>query len=363
MRRPQPIFALFGVLLLSLGSTACDEASSIDRQLAFHHAPILYQDTHEADHEADFLAAVDYDNNFRADDNWDNFEDFETKLAAAVYYSVVETEEHWYIVYGLFHPRDWAEPFGNEHENDLEGMLAIVRKDGSTFGTLEGVITVFHNHFFSYTPTGSPLTDGEEDIDGELTMDDDKEGLHPRLTQEAQGHGVKAWPFAGGFFGRESEDGVIYRPASAPDTSDTIPASGNDRDALYGLKGLFVSLWPIQRGASLPRSEAETWAKWGTFKGDESGGCGAGLTVSCSEDAAHAPWGWDDEDDGPVFAGELALDPLHVADFYFDGIDGSVDYVRNRYLSDLRADGYGPGNVPPGWPSQLDMAALLAKAP
>ena len=65
-----------------------------------------------------------------------------------VYYSVVETSTHWFIVYGLFHPRDWSnESLTQEHENDMERILAIVKKDNSTFGTLQGMITVAHEHF------------------------------------------------------------------------------------------------------------------------------------------------------------------------------------------------------------------------
>jgi hypothetical protein len=56
------------------------------------------------------------------------------------------------------HPRDWTDRSRDqEHENDLEGLLTIVRKDGSRLGRLEGMVMVYHNDFYSYTPSGSPL--------------------------------------------------------------------------------------------------------------------------------------------------------------------------------------------------------------
>lgn len=101
-------------------------------------------------------------------DNWDNLNRY--RLRARGYYSVVETRTHWFILYAFYHPRDWDKGFEGEHENDLEGALAIVRKGSSRYGRLEGMVMVFHKDFFSYVPEGSPLRSGGEDIDGELRM-------------------------------------------------------------------------------------------------------------------------------------------------------------------------------------------------
>ena len=58
----------------------------------------------------------------------------------------------------FFHPRDWTDSsFDQEHENDMEGLLSIVRKDGTPYGRLEGMVTVFHNDFYSFVSPGSQL--------------------------------------------------------------------------------------------------------------------------------------------------------------------------------------------------------------
>jgi hypothetical protein len=332
-----------------------------DLDLAFNHAPIHYQDTDSTNYRADYITRVDYDHNWKADDNWDHLNHF--PLRAYAYYSVVETCTHWFIVYGLYHPRDWTDRAADqEHENDMEGLLAIVRKDGSPFGKLEGIVTVFHNDFYSYTPRGSPLTTGRETIDGVLTMHFYEGSWHPLTAQQAKGHGLKAWPFAGDFQGKLNQDGIIYVPSK---TIAEVPASGNARNVKYQLLDVFApgGLWERQLAeAGLPRASAQTFAQWGKLKGNESGGCGRGITVTCVGDAANLSWTWDDKDDGEVQPGEMALDPAHLVDVYFDGLGNfSHKYLRNRYIADLRSRGYGPGRVPRGWPVGLDLGSLFGR--
>ncbi len=331
-----------------------------DLDLAVYHAPIHYQDTDSTKYSGDYITRFDYDQDWRGTNNWDNLQLF--SLSSHAYYSVVETCTHWFITYSFFHPQDWTDiPFDQEHENDLEGELAIVRKDGSTFGKLEGMVTVFHNDFYSYTPVGSPLRNGAQNIDGTLTMSSYSGSQHPLTTQEAKGHGLKAWPYTGSFKGASNEDGIIYYPSK---TTSEVPTSGNDRDVQYLLLDVFApnGVWQHQLDeASFSSSSGLTFASWGTFKGDSSGGCGAGAPT-CSTNSANAPWGWDDSNDGAVYKGEMALDPAHLTDVYFDGL-GTFDtmYTRNPFIQNLRDRGYSSTNLPQGWPTQLNLNSLIGK--
>jgi len=328
-----------------------------DFDLAFHHAPIHFQDTDSSDSRADFITRFNYDGNFVGTDNWENLSKF--PLPAYAYYSVVETRTHWLITYGFSHPRDWNDAvccsFDSEHENDMEGVLTIVRKDGSVFGKLEGIVTVAHTDFFSYTPADSPLRNGQEDIDGPLSFSSLEGSFHFLTAQEAEGHGLKAFPFAGDFQGRPQQDGIIYYPSKTAEE----PESGNDRNVTYQLIDLFApkELWQFQLDQA-----GLTYASWGTFKGDDGGGCG-GVFISCGTDAANAPWAWDDETDGLVHAGEMALDPAHLVQVYFDNL-GNFDpfYLRNPYIEGLRDRGFGTDQpLPIGWPSDLNLLALYHK--
>ncbi len=179
----------------------------------------------------------------------------------------------------------------------MEISLFIIRKNGTRFGTLEGVITAAHGHFYSFVPASSPLESGHENVDGTLRFTRTG-GLRRAMTaQEAKGHGLKAFPIGVKFHKRSNDDGIIYYP---PSTAGEVPSSGNDRNVKYRLESLFETggLW--SRQLQQLHANTRTLAKWGTLRGNEKGTCGKGATVTCISDAAKTPWGSDDEDDGPL---------------------------------------------------------------
>lgn len=290
--------------------------------LAQRWAPIHYQDVDQTGTNAlggrsDYITAYDFDGDLNARNNWENTGNH--TLAATAYYSVVETGSHWFVTYMFFHPRDWSDSiFDTEHENDAEGVMVAVQKDGSTYGVLRGAVTVAHSDFYSYTPSGSTWGAGAESIDGTLQMaTSPHDGLaHPVTAQEAKGHGLKARP---GYDIRG--DGVIYYPAGR----DEVPEHPDDRNVSYRLVDVQASggLW-AQRG------NTQLFASHGTFAGDGSGSCGDG-GISCSQNSANAPWGWDDGNDGPG-RGALATDPAGLSANYFR-IPEPLDrtYTQNPY--------------------------------
>lgn len=310
-------------LALAPGLTA--QAAASHQQLALRWAPVHHQDVDQTgDHalggRADYVARIDFDGDWAGRNNWDNAAASGASFSAHAYYSVVETSTHWYLTYLFFHPRDWVDqPFDSEHENDAEGVLLAVEKNGSTYGVLRGAVTVAHTNFYSYTPSGSTWTSGRESVDGTLNLATSPvDGLaHPVTAQEAKGHGLKAHPQY-----QINGDGLIYHPS----TSAESPSGPDDRDVRYALVDIFGSggLWSHRADASL-------FASHGSFAGDTSGGCGSGTFGGCPTNSANAPWGWDDGDDLPG-RGELATDPAKVVAEYFT-IPGafSRDYVTNGY--------------------------------
>ncbi|GAB2476072.1 hypothetical protein GCM10027063_16170 [Promicromonospora xylanilytica] len=303
-------------------AAAPEQVAASSAEVAQRWAPIHYQDVDQTGTNAlggrsDYLAAYDFDGDLDARNNWDNTGSH--ALAATAYYSVLETGSHWFVTYMFFHPRDWSDSiFDTEHENDAEGVMVAVQKDGSAFGTLRGAVTVAHTDFFSYTPSGSTWGPGAENIDGTLEMaTSPHDGLaRPVTAQEAKGHGLKARP---GYDIRG--DGVVYHPAGRAE----VPEHPDDRDVSYRLVDVHApgGLWD-------QRANPQLFASHGTFAGDRSGGCGDG-GISCSQNSANAPWGWDDGDDGPG-RGALATDPAGLAANYFS-IPEPLDrtYVNNPY--------------------------------
>lgn len=328
-------------------------------ELAFHYAPIHYQDTDDSKAKADYITSVNYDNNWITSDNWDNLDNF--PLSATVYYSFAETCTHWYLSYLFYHPRDWDESGAGEHENDLEGIILMVRKDGTPFGKLEGTITIAHWYFYSFVPPGSTLSEGDQDIDGAISFFMSDGLLHPVTSQEAKGHGLKAYGHTDDFRGKDDEDGIIYYPSRY---SSQVPKSGNDRHVLYKLEDIFTpgGLWDHQLSdLKLPRDNASVFAGFGVFKGDFSGGCGLGTSTGCGKDGADAPWNWDGKDVDSR-RGDFALDPANLFQKFYSGL-GQFDtrYISNKYVSDLQTKGFNSSNKPRGWNDAINMNTLFTK--
>ncbi len=304
-------------LALSAGTPA-DRA-----ELALRWAPIHYQDvdqtgSHALGGRADYIARVNFDGNFVGNDNWDHAGSSTSSLAAYVYFSVVETETHWFIVYMFFHPRDWSDSWlDSEHENDSEGVMLTVARDGSPYGDLKSAVTVAHRDFFSYLPASTDWEEGGEDLDGTLSMENWSGRPHPVTAQEAKGHGLKARPYYD-----INGDGVSYYPSSS---LAEVPSGPNDRGVRYRLIDIVASggLWSLRNNTSL-------FSSFGTFSGNSSGGCGAGPTA-CDTNAANPPWGWDDHNDVPR-RGDMARDPAGLVTEYFTiPEEVSFDYTFNPF--------------------------------
>jgi hypothetical protein len=329
------IAAVLSAALAAVGLAAPAPAgAAVGRaELALRWAPIHHQDvdatgSHALGGKADYVTRVNFDGDWTGRNNWDRAAQADVSFAAAAYYSVAETGTHWYLTYLFFHPRDWVDHpfFETEHENDGEGVLLAVQKDGSPYGVLRGAVTVAHASFYSYTPSGSTWTSGRETVDGTLQVQSSPHDAfqHPVTAQEVQGHGLKAYPQY-----KINGDGVVYYPSTTGET----PGGTNDRDVRYELIDIFAAggLWAQRDNTGL-------FAHLGTFAGDTSGGCGVG-TYSCGTNSANAPWGWDDGDDLPG-RGEIATDPAKLSAEYFT-VPGELSrgYEFNPYraeLADLR---------------------------
>ena len=210
--------------------------------LAQRWAPIHYQDVDNSGcgsmtGRGDYITAINFDNDWVSNNNWNNIDRSKGYLPLGhSYYSVVETNTHYFVMYSFFHPRDWANVcFFNidYHENDLEGELTIIKKSTANngYGELLGMVTVAHSDFYSFVPNGSALQANQESIDGALSLELFNNELHPVTAQESKGHGLKAWP-AYKIIG----DGLKYFPSLS--IAET-PANNDDRDVKYKLVNIF----------------------------------------------------------------------------------------------------------------------------
>jgi hypothetical protein len=179
------------------------------RKLAERWSPFIAQETWFQP-KADFLARFDYDGDWQGDNNWDRLDDGTSQ--AYVHYAAMETATHWFLIYNFFHPRDYSDNcvVGTCHENDNEGMILTIRKDGSEFGKLEVMETLAHNNIYSYTNERS-IRGGLHNPDGGIEL---WEGSHPMVFLEAGGHGAYGATDSHSLFSPETKEfqrtGVTY---------------------------------------------------------------------------------------------------------------------------------------------------------
>jgi len=180
--------ALVKVLTLAwfgLSATAhADGTTEFYKQLAEYYAPAIVHYVGR-NPKGDIPTRYDFDGDILADNNWDNLERYELK--PYLYYGVIESKTHYFISYGIYHPRDFSNYIFCVpricHENDLEGALIAVRK-GFGFGKIEYVDSLAHllikggSKFYTY------IGDSQH-----------QSGINQRvvLRIESGGHGVYLW--------------------------------------------------------------------------------------------------------------------------------------------------------------------------
>ena len=198
----------------SIGSDplVSDQTPEIMRyRLARHYSPVIYQhiDTsgeHSLGGISDLILNFDYDETWSGDVKWENLESFHDKTSAkaSLYYSVLESTNYWFIYYAIYHPRDWSNITAlsiGEHENDMEAVTLMVRKNEGFPGNLMAAMSMSHNVWIEY-----PIDQDLSAINYDGTTDQNSDGVtfiqnssieefisgghHPRIYIQSKGHGI-----------------------------------------------------------------------------------------------------------------------------------------------------------------------------
>ena len=294
-------------------------------QLAAHWAPVIHQDTDDSYYKGDYITNFDFDGDWVGNNNWENLDNYDN-IWAYVYYAVIETETHYFIFYMFFHPRDWTDIpdwLGgalDKHENDMEGVMIVVTKDGSQYGSFFLMETRAHLDFYQYTNDGNIGT-GSDDVDGGVIMDNGR----PTVFIEAKGHGVYAWDgtdFPGG-------DGVIYYYIN---NQTDYPTGGNDRNVSYALVPIMRTLWPRRQNIGDGNMYDDPFVYSGVRYNFSASIGGAFDGDTYQTDKANPPWGMDDSGDN-VNRGDWFLDCAYtVNDHLSIPYNFSLTYEYNPYL-------------------------------
>jgi hypothetical protein len=377
-----------------------------DLEIAYRCAPVIVQKVNSSNPRGDFIARVDFTeegNLASLTRNWAAVNDpvkdkaewkkilkkeqapsFTHKLLPHVYYSVVETHTHYFIMYAVYHPQDWESsdtPWrsegpkwkATEHEHDMEGALVIAGKRGPLEKLRpDAMITISHWWFYSYAnwklknkaekevlvfdnPTenrfrGSRVN--KEDLDGNLWavwhVDEGGEQImRPRLYVQAKGHGIRGDKRDWGRGDREIRYCPSLKEADEPSFFGGVrpdPAiqllykdSLKDRGGWHAEEKRELCRYKL---INILEPTTGLWANKDDRKvflvnDDKGQDCfvahespGGALEPG----SAKPPWSWDDCDDAHA-DGELALQPAHIVYNYLGGIrEFSFEYVRNPYL-------------------------------
>jgi len=294
--------------------TAAPGPPASHQEMARHYAPVIRQGVAS---DQDFITAVDFDGDWIGNNNWENQPTGD--LSAYVYYSVVETETHWFLFYALFHPRDYTpkpcEGTGGCHENDLESIQLVVAKDGTLFGKLLAAETLAHDAIYLY-PVDSSVQPNALKAAGRIRFEES----HPVVYIETYGHGI---------YGTRRilvPGKVTYRVGDVAE----VPEGIEDDNASYRLVLICETLWTHRHEIGSGRAFDQPFDYRGhvlpaAIDGDDFG-----------EDRANTPWGYNQATGDTLSRGDWFLDPAKALTYHahFDG-DFSLEYVYNPYLADL----------------------------
>jgi hypothetical protein len=350
-------FPASGALFPKVASAAQPRSSARDRELASLFAPIFYQALGDKP-RSDYITNFDFDGDWRGDNNWENSDNDRFPLKAYVYYSVSETATHIFIHYAVFHPRDYKggerkgailseliregarrggkyDPTGLAletslaHENDLEGCLLAVEKNGSDLsGARVAFVETLHHNIFSKYVSGASSPKGYESIkvDGQQVL----------LYVEPMGHGIQAYD--GGEKQTSNKRLVIYKFGGKAEE----PSDGAAGPILYDLVPIQTTLWSRARvkSSSLTYSGARDYGKR-AIKVLQSNGRTATRTFNIGRvgsaflgkvggpNMAKPPWAWADRNDRNKPLGIWFFDPAQTIKLDFGlGEVFSTTYIR-----------------------------------
>lgn len=256
MRRPLAFLALGSILLAR--SAHADHRADVAR----HHAPVIFQEAH--DPIKDLLTAYDFDGNWNGDDNaddmacWSDASQCKTPacqnqgcpLVATVYYTVIETDTHWFVQYMPYHPLDWK--LTNGHEHDTESMLAVVSKDGTEFGALQLLEVRFHTDWLDYGAPGVAVGPAADEVDGPIHFH--AGSGRPAVYSQMVGHGLCGGFSPPNYFFPDlqlsckhdeephiDQTGIVYSPDFPP--AMPLWVSNQAVQAGYAMVELYTSMW------------------------------------------------------------------------------------------------------------------------
>ena len=284
-------------------------------EIAVHYAPEVHAAVNvliSASGKGDFITGVDFDGDQTARNNWENMPS--SPLAAVVYWSVQETDTHYYVGYDFYHPRDDAEIWLDKHENDLEGILLAVPKGEGTFLPPQCLYTQGHGGVW-FWGEGLSMTEGSR-YGGALALDGDRPVIYiaPNGTLSHAGHSIES-DAGHSLYWSVGNSGIRYYHGGEAQVPRTFKGAWERNPCSYRLEPL-LTLWSLRNG---PYGEGAVFASYGAFDGD-----------NYRPNAANPPWAWRNKTRFG-FGGSFLSDPAWTFSRAVEGLALSPGYLQNPY--------------------------------
>ena len=285
-------------------------------EIAVHYAPEIHAAVNvllSDSGRGDFLAAADFDGDWKAINNWEHMTEY--PLLATVYYSVQETDTHYFVGYYFYHPRDDAEIWLDRHENDFEGIMLAIPKEEGRFAAPIAMYTQGHGHVPFYFDADWTMTAGSR-RGGGLLLDGDRPVVYiaPNGTLSNAGHSVESAAEHTTYWA-VGRSGIRYYHGGEAQEPVTFKGDFRDNPCSYALVSLDV-LWDKRSG---PYGDSGLFAHYSAFRGENWG-----------ENSANPAWAWRNKTIYG-FGGSFLSDPAWTFNRAVEGIHLSWDYRQNPY--------------------------------
>jgi hypothetical protein len=292
--------------------------------IAYFWAPVIEQQMYWR--WSDFFTTINYDGDWDATNNWKHLGESVENPRAAVYYSVVASESHWFILYGTYFPGD--NDCLNSHEHDFEGFLLVVRRPWAwadpfspegMYGLPEAAIMQLHGPLYNYEVYDLCETRDCVHVLDKIMFNlwkfEGEDHYRPAVSQECCGHGMQPYPYMNDIFYtwclyRDYEPSIVYHPSTKSITEITRPVIGNTQGE-YALIDVFA-----ERGLWYYRNDPYVFSTYGEF----------------NPPGANAFWNW--------VGGTIATDPITLVKNSFTQYQQVTDpnypysttYTSNPYI-------------------------------
>jgi hypothetical protein len=349
--------------------TVSDEPSD-HRTLAETFAPVIYQgiaDPEGSGPNGDIPTLITFDDNMSAADNGANSRRAQTQTTAHVYYSVIESEQYYFLHYILYYPSRLDTTNQTRAEHDFGGAVLVVDKENDTLVLVEGVQLLESGETtLAYKPSTSPVSLPGGGI-GNMNLEsfdpsklEDAThypmyvpgGVHQTCNWHKSGVNGRCLHNAGEFSGSDQE-GLVLRHGDSAQSYDeaTENQDSGHLELNYKLEPIAQSLWAIRGSYSngglfdVPFVYDPIGAERPVgYTPQQAHVLPTRLQSSSTTSFGRMPFSWI-ANAGEDNYGQWLMDPVYILpNRYNFGQTVSTDYCHNFFFNvDHRTDGAVPG--------------------